>query len=390
MRESWPPRMNDHYVVRHPRTGKPLSTGFQHRKARKYDSAEGPWLKAPLSSILGLARGEIPYINIEWNDSEMRLTQSDGVMGLPRLTGGQRHAANSVLLEVLNSDSTDLRCTALKAMPACAQRCSDGLFEILEDLLYDGEEVIRHAAAEALVFVAETHPSGVEDIVQDALRSPETVLREAGWKAMRMLADDWPERATELIDMMLREEDVDLRARSAKLLTRMHRHGSIATLDAIGWALQDEDESVRAAAAPVLPKLASTTPRMTMIIIEQILFDECNEVQRNIIKALNRLNAMDAPRLSQLVVQAARHPAAGVRRSAAQLLIKVLGRDEARAMAHTLLRQETDESVQKILMDIGKDESLEGTERQRNRHLAPVDEAVDLNRIEPEEDRRQA
>ena len=125
-----------------------------------------------------------------------------------------------------------------------------------------------------------------------------------------------------------------------------------------------------------------------MIIIEQILFDESNEVQRNIIKALNRLNAMDAPRLSQLVVQAARHPAASVRRSAVQLLIKVLGRDEARAMAHTLLRQETDASVQEKLMEIGKDETPEGTERQRNLHLAPVDDAVDINRIEPEEDGR--
>ncbi|MEE3310560.1 MAG: hypothetical protein VX230_03615 [Candidatus Thermoplasmatota archaeon] len=364
------------YIAKDPKTGKPLQTGRRRRKGLDpaYRPSEGPWDLIPLDRVIPLARGQINVYPVLWGDRERLMRQSDGVRALPRIRGPNQQEAHTTLDEALGSLDTRLRIAGLASLPYCALHRvqSEKLFEHLHELLEDVDSDVQTAAQECLVIVAPVFPSVTEESMRRELRSPDSARRNSAFNALKQVADAWPEVAELHIDELIREEDRDLRGKAAALLSRLAKHKSATLWDLIGWCLQDEAVVVRRHAARALLPLADHAPNITQIALEIAFFDEDEKVRLSALKASKKLDP-NSFRMQRLITDGTRHSDRNIRMSCIRMLPIIMVDAEVRIMATELLQQETDSEIQSILEELMIDESLEGTEEEKNAFLAPAE-----------------
>ena len=77
--------------------------------------------------------------------------------------------------------------------------------------------------------------------------------------------------------------------------------------------------------------------------------------------------------MQRLITDGARHSDRNIRMSCIKMLPIIMVDAEVRIMATELLQQETDPEIQSILEELMIDESLEGTEAEKNAFLAPAE-----------------
>ena len=366
------------YIARDPKTGKPLRTGRKRRKGLDlaYRPGEGPWDLIPLDRILPLARGEIDAYSVRWLERERLLRQTDGIRALPRIraksTPLYSEEAHTILENALGSLNTRLRIAALASLPYCALQHSETLFEHLHELLEDVDEEVQKAAQKCLVIVAPVFPSVTEESMRRELRSNDTARRQSAFQALKQVADAWPEVAELHIDELIREEESELRGMAAALLTRLAKHKSATLWDLIGWCLQDEAVVVRRHAARALLPLADHAPQITQIALEIAFFDEDEKVRLSALKASKKLDP-NSFRMQRLISDGTRHSDRNIRISCIKMLPVIMDDVEVRVQASELLEQETDPQIQTLLKELMIDESLEGTEAEKNAFLAPAE-----------------
>ena len=364
------------YIARDPKTGKPLHTGRRRRKQidLAYKPSEGPWDSIPLDRILPLARGEIDIHAVYWRDKERLMRQPDAVRALPRIRGRDHLEAHSALEVALGSLNPKLRIAGLSSLPYCALLHTETLFEHLHELLDDVDEEVKKAAQKCLIIVAPVFPSVTEETLRRELRHQVKSRRNSAFDALKQVADSWPEVAELHIDELIREEEGELRGMAAALLSRLAKHKSATLWDLIGWCLQDEAVIVRRHAARALSPLAEHAPKVTQIALEIAFFDDDEAVRNSALKASQKLDP-NSFRMQRLITDGTRHSDRNIRLSCIKMLPIIMVDAEVRIQATELLEQETDSEIRNLLEELMIDESLEGTEAEKNAYLAPAEKA---------------
>ena len=371
--------MTREYIARDPRTGKPLNVGKSKSKKQYIEAQEGPWLAIKDSDIVPLANGAISQYEVSWRSKKYELTREDGIIGLTRIKGHRAVEAHAALLMALEDDSPSIRVSALKALPEVATQKSDELFDWLSVLLDDDDLSVRKAASEALAISAPVFPSGVDIIIHNELRSFEANRSKSAFKGLESLCEAWPEVACDHIDELFLETDANLRLKGAKLLGRVLVKSGHIGWDLVSWALNDDDARVRRAAAKTLPRLAKIDTRIATIFSERALSDSDSQVRISAVKAIRSLDK-DSGRARELILKGASSKDVEVRRACVEMLPILYGEDVLRGIAIDLLKSETDAKLIKSLTQYATDDSLEGSETQKNRFLAPAPAIPKLDR----------
>tara|TARA_B100001121_G_scaffold100426_1_gene88995 strand:- start:136 stop:1425 length:1290 start_codon:yes stop_codon:yes gene_type:complete len=371
--------MSREYIARDPRTGKPLNVAKAKSKKQYIEAREGPWLAINDSDIIPLANGEISGYEVSWRSKKHQLRREDGIIGLTRIKGQRAAEAHKSLLRALEDDSPSIRVSALKSLPEVATQKSDELFDWLSVLLDDNDLSVRRAASEALAISAPVFPSGVDIIIHNELRSFEPNRSKSAFKGLESLCEAWPEVACDHIDELFLETDADLRLKGAKLLSKVLAKAGHIGWDLVSWALNDDDARVRRAAAKTLPRLAKIDTRIATIFSERALSDLDSQVRISAVKAIRSLDK-DSGRARELILKGASADDVLVRRACVEMLPILYGEDVLRGIAIDLLKTETDDKLIKSLNQYAKDDSLEGSEAQKNRFLAPAPAVPKIDR----------
>ena len=364
------------YIARDPKTGKPLRTGRKrsHGLELAYKPGEGAWDALPLDRILPLAVGDTDIESVIWRDKERLLRRADAVRALPRIRGKDQQLAHRALESALGNLNPHLRIAGLESLPYCALQHSDSLFEHLHELLEDIDLDVQKAAQRCLIIVAPVFPSVTEETLRRELRVSEKPRQRSAFEALKQISDNWPEVAELHIDELIREEEGDLRGLAAALLPRLAKHKSATLWDLVGWCLQDEAVVVRRHAARALLPLAEHAPKVTQIALEIAFFDEDEQVRNSALKASRKLDP-NSFRMQRLITDGTRHSDRNIRLSCIKMLPIIMVDAEVRIMASELLHQETDAEIKDLLEELMIDESLEGTEAEKNAFLAPAEKA---------------
>jgi hypothetical protein len=206
------------------------------------------------------------------------------------------------------------------------------------------------------------------------LRHEQKPRRNSAFEALKQVADSWPEVAELHIDELIREEEGELRGMAAALLSRLAKHKSATLWDLIGWCLQDEAVVVRRHAARALLPLANHAPKITQIALEIAFFDDDETVRNSALKASKKLDP-NSFRMQRLITDGTRHSDRNIRLSCIKMLPIIMVDTEVRIQATELLEQETDTDIRNLLEELMIDDSLEGTEAEKNAYLAPAEKA---------------
>ncbi len=362
------------YIARDPKTGKPLRTGRKrsHGLELAYKPGEGAWDALPLDRILPLATGDADIESVIWRDKERLLRRTDAVRALPRIRGKDQQLAHRALESALGDLNPRLRIAGLESLPYCALQHSDSLFEHLHELLEDIDLDVQKAAQKCLIIVAPVFPSVTEETLRRELRVSEKPRQRSAFEALKQISSSWPEVAELHIDELIREEEGELRGLAAALLPRLAKHKSATLWDLVGWCLQDEAVVVRRHAARALVPLAEHAPKVTQIALEIAFFDDDEQVRNSALKASRKLDP-NSFRMQRIITDGTRHSDRNIRLSCIKMLPVIMVDAEVRIMASELLHQETDAEIKALLQELMIDESLEGTEAEKNAFLAPAE-----------------
>ena len=362
------------YIARDPKTGKPLRTGRKrsHGLELAYKPGEGAWDALPLDRILPLATGDTDIVSVIWRDKERLLRRTDAVRALPRIRGKDQQLAHRALESALGDLNPRLRIAGLESLPYCALQHSDSLFEHLHELLEDIDLDVQKAAQKCLIIVAPVFPSVTEGTLRRELRVSEKPRQRSAFEALKQISSSWPEVAELHIDELIREEEGELRGLAAALLPRLAKHKSATLWDLVGWCLQDEAVVVRRHAARALVPLAEHAPKVTQIALEIAFFDDDEQVRNSALKASRKLDP-NSFRMQRIITDGTRHSDRNIRLSCIKMLPVIMVDAEVRIMASELLHQETDAEIKALLQELMIDESLEGTEAEKNAFLAPAE-----------------
>ena len=362
------------YIARDPKTGKPLRTSRkrQHGLDLAYKPGEGAWDAIPLNRILPLARGDIEMESVTWREKERLLRRVDAIRALPRIRGRDQQESHHALESALSSIEPRLRIAGLASLPYCALQHSDKLFEHLHELLDDIDLDVQKAAQKCLIIVSPVFPSVTEETLRRELRSGQKKRQSSAFEALKQVSDTWPEVAELHIDELIREEEGELRGMAAALLPRLAKHKSATLWDLVGWCLQDEAVVVRRHAARALMPLAEHAPKITQIALEIAFFDKDEKVRNSALKASKKLDP-NSFRMQRLITDGTRHSDRSIRISCIKMLPIIMVDAEVRIQASELLHQETDPEIRALLEELMIDESLEGTESEKNAFLAPAE-----------------
>ena len=241
---------------------------------------------------------------------------------------------------------------------------------MLEDIDLD----VQKAAQKCLIIVAPVFPSVTEGTLRRELRVSEKPRQRSAFEALKQISSSWPEVAELHIDELIREEEGELRGLAAALLPRLAKHKSATLWDLVGWCLQDEAVVVRRHAARALVPLAEHAPKVTQIALEIAFFDDDEQVRKSALKASRKLDP-NSFRMQRIITDGTRHSDRNIRLSCIKMLPVIMVDAEVRIMASELLHQETDAEIKALLQELMIDESLEGTEAEKNAFLAPAEKA---------------
>ena len=107
--------------------------------------------------------------------------------------------------------------------------------------------------------------------------------------------------------------------------------------------------------------------------------DSDSQVRISAVKSIRSLDK-DSGRARELILKGASSKDNAVRRACIDMLPILYGEEVLRGIAIDLLKSETDKHLIKSLTDYATDDSIEGSEAQKNRFLAPAPAVPKLDR----------
>ena len=367
------------YIARDPRTGKPIHVSKTEAADTSYEPLKGSWCALLPADIMSLAEGTLAQRDVRWKNDTETMFRKDGVRALSHVPNHMIKPAHVLLLRAFEDEDPEIRIAALEVLPEFAVRRSNELFDWLSVLLDDSNSGVRLAASTALSRAAPTFPSGVRSSLENELRSPSKQRSQSAWKGLEALSKTWPDVVAEHIDSLLLEPDVHLRRRAAKMINAIVSRKTSAVWDLVSWALNDEDAQVRKTVAKSLPRLAQQDVRMGTMFAERAMADDDPDVRLAAIKTIQKLNRGHG-RARDLILTGARSTDVRVRRACVDLLPKLMGEEELRALVDDLLKTETDQKIVETLMQYRFDAMLEGSEDEKNAALSPALAVPDIDK----------
>ena len=365
--------MSRDYIARDPRTGKRISLGKKRSSMIKaaFRAPQGPWNSLLPDQIRDLLEKRVSSIEVRWMDKRVLLDRLDAIRAITALPRTEDDFIHKTIIDGLCSRSTQERLASLDVFLVGSLRDSDEMMEMLDVMVDDPEPSVQKKAREVLVTSAPIFPSALEETIRRLLRSEKSKIRNDAFNALNQAARQWPEVGVLHLDELIREDDVDLRRRGARVLRSIAQKAGGAGWDLIGWSLDDEDAEVRRIASRTLPGLAESAPRIAQIMIEETLFDQDDEVRNNSLKALAKMEKDDS-RTRTLILDGAKHKDPRIRLSCVKMLPIIMSGNDLRQTALELISDETDEMILQRLNTMSVDISMEGTEDEKNRFLAPL------------------
>ena len=112
---------------------------------------------------------------------------------------------------------------------------------------------------------------------------------------------------------------------------------------------------------------------------ERAMADDDPDVRLAAIKTIQKLNRGHG-RARDLILTGARSTDVRVRRACVDLLPKLMGEEELRALVDDLLKTETDQKIVETLMQYRFDTMLEGSEDEKNAALSPALAVPDIDK----------
>ena len=379
--------MSRDYVARDPRTGEKISLGKKRHSMILAASRapQGPWNSLLPNQIRQLLEREVSTVEVRWMDKRVLLNRLDALRAITSLPRDEDDYIHSTIINGLCSRSAQERIASLDVFLSGALRDSDEMMEMLDVMIDDPDQSVRRRARQVLITCAPIFPSALEETLYRLLRSEERHIRNDAFAALIEASKQWPEVGVLHLDDLIREENVDLRRRAAKVLRTIAQRAGAAGWDLIGWTLDDEDSEVRRIASRTLPGLADSAPRIAQIMIEETLFDQDDEVRNNSLKALAKMEKDDS-RTQTLILDGAKHKDPRIRLNCVKMLPIIMSGNNLRQTALDLISDETNDEIIKHLNKMALDISMEGTEDEKNRFLAPLpkietDEQPDLPKL---------
>ena len=367
------------YIARDPRTGKPIQVSQSTKADASYEPVQGPWCALHPDDIMSLAEGTLDQRDVRWKNDTLTMTRKHGVRGLSHVPQLMIRPAHALLLKAFEAEDPEVRMAGLDVLPEFAVRRSDELFDWLSVLLDDDHSDVQKAASAALARAAPTFPSGVRSSLENELRSSSKERSQAAWSGLEALTKTWPDVVADHVDSLLLEPNVHLRRRAAKMINAIVSRKTSVVWDLVSWALNDEDAQVRKTVAKSLPRLAQQDVRMGTMFAERAITDVDADVRLSAIKTIQRLNRGHG-RARDLILAGARSSDVRVRRACIELLPKLMGEEELRALVDDLLKTETDKKLVETLMQYRYDAMLEGTEAEKNAALSPALAVPDIDK----------
>ena len=365
--------MSRDYVARDPRTGERINLGRKRQSMIKaaFRAPQGPWNSLLPNQIRDLLERKVSTIEVRWMDKRVLLDRLDAIRAITALPRTEDEYIHSTIINGLCSRSIEERIASLDVFLVGALRDSDEMMEMLDVMIDDPDQTVRKKARQVLITCAPIFPSALEETLYRLLRSEEKHIRNDAFNALIEASKQWPEVGVLHLDDLIREENVDLRRRAARVLRTIAQRAGAAGWDLIGWTLDDEDSEVRRIASRTLPGLADSAPRIAQIMIEETLFDQDDEVRNNSLKALAKMEKDDS-RTQTLIIDGAKHKDPRIRLTCVKMLPIIMSGNNLRQTALDLVSDETDEEIIKQLNKMALDISIEGTEDEKNRFLAPL------------------
>ena len=117
--------------------------------------------------------------------------------------------------------------------------------------------------------------------------------------------------------------------------------------------------------------------KIAIIFAERALLDTDSKVRNG---PSTTKSGCKCGRAKQIIIASTRHPNPEIRRNCIEMLDRILVEEEQRELAEDLLKTEKDEEIKKILRKLLIDISLEGTEAEKNRFLAPAEPVPAIDR----------
>ncbi len=389
------------YIARDPRTGKII--GRKARPKRRKDGLAalspdpGPWQSLPLEDIVPLATGIVAKVEVPTMTTNWTLGRIDGIKALHKVLEHEAEDAYDALVDALEDDYPDVRIAGLKSLPSFALRRQGILFQCLSDRLIDDDEAVREEARNSLRRLAPMFPSGCEGILRKELRDSREEHRGNAFEALHLASKEWPEVGCLHLDELIREEEVDLRIRGSKILRAIAAKGGAEAWDLIGWSMQDKEVEVRRNASKTLTILADVEPRIAAILVESSIEERDRVIRGSVIRALKKLN-MQSPKVARMIIRGAQDDDVSMRSACIGQMTVIMSGQELREAAGELLRKESDPELKKRLAALARDPDFDGTEEEKNRALAPLEEVAsdseDIPAPQParlrEDDKRQS
>ena len=118
-------------------------------------------------------------------------------------------------------------------------------------------------------------------------------------------------------------------------------------------------------------------------MVEAAIGEEDKMIRKNVIRTLKKLDLQN-PRVTRMIIDGARSRDAEMRKACVSQLSIILSGDRLREIAEELLRHETNPELRKKLTSLSIDITMEGTEIEKNKFLAPleyVEEEIEKEQI---------
>ena len=369
--------MSKKYVARDPRTGRSIGVSERSKRSNVGISGlspdPGPWQMLPLTEIVSLAKGDITKIEVPAESGNWNLGRIDAIKALHKVLERDADYAYEALVDALDDDYPDVRIAGLKSLPSFTLRRQGILFQCLSDRLQDDNEDVREEARNCLRKVVPVFPSGCEGILRRELRDGRKEHRDNAFQSLQLASKYWPEVGCLHLDELIREDDDDLRVRGSAILRTIAAKGGAQAWDLISWSMQDEEVRVRRNSSKALTILAGVEPKIAAIMVESSMEEQDRAIRTSVIRALKKLD-MQSPRVSRMIMRGAQDKAVEMRRACIGQLTVLMTGQELREAAADLLRKESDPELRKKLSALARDPDFEGSEEERNKALAPLDE----------------
>ncbi|UCF07896.1 MAG: HEAT repeat domain-containing protein, partial [Thermoplasmata archaeon] len=193
------------------------------------------------------------------------------------------------LIQLLNSEKSDVRRGAAEGMLSMAERMPEELLQVIQKLVEDDDYHLRSQAAFASAKIAPKNPQQAIDILKKLSADKDEYVRRDAALAIRELPGNEAASMFSELKLLLEDRESIVRREAAKSLVVMGRLKGEGVLELTSTLIEDMDEGVRENAAEVIGLAAQKDPNRAFEGLKTLSLDESTKVRRSTAKGLEMI-----------------------------------------------------------------------------------------------------